>query len=174
MVDTMRRAARTLKPDEYDDITNVFINRNTYGGLISNIKVQAGLMLDKLVNNPGAVDSMKEEYRKMAFELHGLCDSVKNLGSKRLPLGSNVDWDHMDYIEKTLSEGNHFLPEKTADVTVEQMKYGLERMMQTDLKTLNFNMASAYPKKNPAAEHDKEIQNINRKENEEINIIPKA
>ncbi len=174
MVDTMRRAARTLKPDEYDDITNVFINRNTYGGLISNIKVQAGLMLDKLVNNPGAAASMKEEYRKMAFELHGLCDSVKNLGSKRLPLGSNVDWDHMDYIEKTLSEGNHFSPEKTADVTVEQMKYGLERMMQTDLKTLNFNMASAYPKKNPAAEHDKEIQNINRKENEEINIIPKV
>ena len=99
---------------------------------------------------------------------------AESLGSIALRTEADAERDHIDYIEKTLSECNHFSPEKTADVTVEQMKYGLERMMQTDLKTLNFNMASAYPKKNPAAEHDKEIQNINRKENEEINIIPKA
>lgn len=74
---------------------------------------------------------------------------------------------------KTMSSRS-FSPERTARVTVEEMKQGLMRMMETDTKTLNFNMNSAYPNKNTAAGQNKEIQNIHHQEDEEINIIPKA
>ena len=85
MVDTMRRAARTLPQGEYDEITSAYLNRNTYGGQISDIKVRAAMMLDRLMNDPDAADSLKGEYRRMALDLNGLCDTVKDYGSKRLP-----------------------------------------------------------------------------------------
>ena len=107
------------------------------------------------------VDKMREAIKK------GKVKNDDEITDTYLNLNRNIDWDEVKYRSDVASESENFTAEKTSRMSLEDMKNGLLKMTQLNTKDLNFNMNSAYPKRENVVEHVHEVNN----NNPDLNIV---